>query len=54
MKARVLIEFKDKNTGKMRKVGEVFTCTKKRFSEIESVMEGLVEEYVEEPDVSDE
>ena len=54
MKAIVLVEFKDKHTGKMHKVGEVFTCTKKRFAEIESVKKGLVEEYLDEPDVSDE
>ena len=34
MKAIVITKFIDKNTGKLRKVGEVFTCNKERFAEI--------------------
>ena len=47
MKAKVLKSFRDKETGKVRKVGEEFTCTKKRFNEILSV-DLLVEEIKEE------
>lgn len=34
MKARVMMPFKDKETGKMRKVGEVIEVTPTRFKEI--------------------
>lgn len=37
MKAKVIVKFKDKETGKVRKVGEIFDCTKKRFEEILTV-----------------
>ena len=37
MKAKVIVEFRDKETGELRKVGEEFTCNKKRFAEILSV-----------------
>ena len=47
MKAKVLKPFRDKETGEIRKVDDVFTCTKKRFNEILSVDE-LVEEIKEE------
>ncbi len=47
MKAKVLIKFKDKKTGKIRKVGEVFSVSKERFEEILTVGK-LVEEYKEE------
>lgn len=47
MKAKVISSFKDKETGKVRKVGEEFTCTKKRFNEILSVG-NFVEEVKEE------
>ena len=47
MKAKVLKPFRDKVTGEMRKVDEIFTCTKKRFNEILSV-DLLVEEVIEE------
>lgn len=47
MKAKVVQNFIDKETGKLRKVDEVFTCTKKRFNEILSVG-ALVEEVKEE------
>ena len=46
MKARVLCKFIDKETGELRKAGDVFTCTKKRFAEILSV--GLLVEEVKE------
>ena len=46
MKAKVLQKFKDKYTGEVREVNEVFTCTKKRFAEILSVGE-FVEEVKE-------
>lgn len=50
MKAEVLKPFRDKETGEKRNVGEVFTCTKKRFNEIRSVDPNLVAEVVEEKD----
>ena len=34
MKAKGLKKFRDKETGKIRKVGEIFTCSKSRFAEI--------------------
>jgi len=34
MKAKVLIKFKDKETGEIRNIGDVFICNKKRFAEI--------------------
>lgn len=34
MKVKVLRKFIDKNTGKARKKGDVFTCNKERFDEI--------------------
>lgn len=37
MKVKVIEKFKDKTTGKVRKVGETFDCTKKRFDEILTV-----------------
>lgn len=43
MNARVTKRFKDKETGEIRKVGEVFECTKARFDEIRAVGD-LVEE----------
>lgn len=43
MKAKVVQKFIDKNTGVVREVGEEFTCTKKRFNEILSVGEFVVE-----------
>lgn len=46
MKAKVLQKFIDKETGKVREVGEEFTCTKKRFAEILTVGE-FVEEIKE-------
>lgn len=47
MKVKVLKPFRDKVTGEMHKVGEEFTCTKKRYNEILSVDE-LIEEVKEE------
>lgn len=43
MKAKVLKKFKDKETGKVREVGEEFSCTKKRFAEILAVGEFVAE-----------
>jgi hypothetical protein len=37
VKAKVIEKFIDKETGKLREVGDEFTCTKKRFAEILSV-----------------
>ena len=39
MKAKVLKKFKDRETGKIRKPGEVFTLTRKRFDEIGKTLE---------------
>ena len=47
MKVKVLKPFRDKVTGEKRKVGDEFTCTKKRYFEILSV-DLLVEEIKEE------
>ena len=46
MKVKVLKKFKDKHTGKVHKVDEVFTVSKERFAEIQSVG-NLVEEVKE-------
>ena len=43
MKAKVLKKFRDKNTGKIHKVGEIITVSKERFEEILKVGK-LVEE----------
>lgn len=43
MNARVIKRFKDKETGEIRNVGDVFECTKARFEEILAVGD-LVEE----------
>lgn len=47
MKAIVTTRFIDKNTGKLREVGEVFVCNKERFAEIRSAG-NYVEEYRDE------
>lgn len=47
MKVKVLKAFKDKHTGKMYKVDEVITVTKKRYAEILETAP-LVEEVKEE------
>ena len=47
MKAIVKTKFIDKTTKKVRKVGEVFTCSKERFEEITKAGK-YVEEYKEE------
>lgn len=52
MKAIVKIKFIDKNTGKVRKVGDVFTCNKERFEEIRKAGP-YVEEHKEEPEKQD-
>lgn len=47
MKIKVIKRFKDKNSGKIYKVGDVLTVSKERFAEI--VKAGpYVEEYKEE------
>lgn len=46
MKAIVKIKFIDKTTGKVRKVGDIFTCNKERFAEIVAAGK-YVEEYKE-------
>lgn len=46
MKAKVLVKFKDKETGEIRNIGDVFVCNKKRFAEILEVG-NYVEEVTE-------
>jgi hypothetical protein len=53
MKAIVKIRFIDKTTGKVRKVGEVFTCNKARFVEIKKAGD-YIEEYKDEAKQPDE
>lgn len=43
MKARVIMPFKDKETGKMRKVGEEIEVTPTRFAEITKAGRFVVE-----------
>lgn len=43
MRAKVVVKFIDKTTGAVRNVGDEFTCTKKRFAEIVSVGDFVVE-----------
>lgn len=43
MKAKVLKKFRDKHTGKIRKVGTVFEVSEERFAEIRNTDESLVE-----------
>lgn len=46
MRVKTIKRFKDKHTGKVHKVGDVFTVNKERFAEI--IKEGkFVEEFVE-------
>ena len=47
MKVRTLRQFKDKNTGKLHKVGDEFVVNKARYAEILQVGE-LIEEIKEE------
>ena len=47
MKVKVLKTFRDKETNELRKPGDEFTCTKKRYNEILSV-DMLVEEIKDE------
>lgn len=44
MKVKVLQPFNDLKEDKIRKVGEVFEATKKRFTEIDKALPGYVEE----------
>ena len=48
MKAKVIKKFRDKKTKEIRKTGEIFEVSKKRFEEILAVGP-FVEEYKEEP-----
>lgn len=50
MKIKVLKKFKDKVTGEIRKIGDVFECSKERLEEIQRTDKSLVEML----DVSDE
>ena len=43
MEVKVLEKIRDKHTGEIHKVGDVFKVTKKRLAEIESVSKDLVE-----------
>ena len=43
MKAKVVQKFIDKHTGEVRDVNDEFTCTKKRFNEILSAGDFVVE-----------
>lgn len=43
MKVKVVKKFIDKDTNEVRHVNDEFTCTKKRFNEILSVGEFVVE-----------
>lgn len=43
MKVKVVRKFIDKTTGEVRNVNEEFTCTKKRYNEILSVGDFVVE-----------
>lgn len=47
MKVIVVTKFIDKNTGKLRNVGDIFTCNKERFAEICAAGE-YVKEYKDE------
>ncbi len=47
MKAKVLVKFKDKKSGKIHKVGDIINVSKARFEEILTVG-NLVEEYKDE------
>ena len=49
MKVVVIKKFKDKETGEIRKVGDVFTCKKKRYEEITKAGD-YVKEYDETAD----
>ena len=53
MKVKVLKPFRDKLTGELHKAGDIFTCTKKRYTEILSV-DALVEEIKEEEEAKEE
>lgn len=48
MKVKVIEKFRDKKTGDIRNVGEVFTASKERFAEILKVGR-FVEAFVDEP-----
>lgn len=46
MKAKVLKPFRDKVTGELHKVGDIISCTKKRYNEI-LLVDKLIEEIEE-------
>ena len=48
MKVKVIKKFIDKHTGKVHKKDEILTIDKKRYEEIISVDEGLVEVVADE------
>lgn len=54
MKVKVLKKFKDRYTGEIYKVGEVFRTSRKRFAEIQEVNESLVEEVTEDTEGTEE
>lgn len=37
MKVKTVVKFKDLKEGKLREIGEEFTCTKARYNEIRKV-----------------
>lgn len=47
MKVKVLKHFRDRQEDVIRNPGEIFTVTKKRFSEIDKGLPGYVKEVVE-------
>lgn len=57
MKVVVVNKFRDIKEDKIRHAGEVFTCSKQRFAEINKVADGdfkFVEEYVEPEETQEE
>lgn len=52
MKVKVIKRFKDKNTGKLYRAGDVIEVTKKRFAEIQKVG-SLVEAVPNEEETAD-
>lgn len=49
MKAETLKTFKDKQTGEIRRAGDVFECTPARFNEIAAKLEGYIEKVDTQP-----
>jgi len=48
MKVKVIMPFKDKGSGKVRNIGEIFDVTKERFEEIKKAGRFVVEVKQEE------